>query len=52
MGNIFHKERGESEQREIFGYYWRGIKKLKKRKVSSDKGPIDYHVHYSFAKRY
>ena len=48
MGNIFHKK--GDQKREIFGYYWRGIKKLKKRKGSSDKRPIDYHVHYSLTK--
>ena len=50
MGNIFHKKR-DGIQRD-FWYYWKRIKKLKRRKVSLDKGPIDYHVHYSFAKRY
>ena len=49
MRNIFHKEIGRERD---FWYDWRRIKKLKKRKVSSDKGPIDYHVHYSLAKRY
>ena len=50
MGNIFHKK--EIGRERDFWYDWRRIKKLKKRKVSSEKGPIDYHVHYSLAKRY
>ena len=50
MGNIFHKK-GIGKKWD-FWHYWKRIKKLKRRKVSSDKGPINYHVHYSFAKCY
>ena len=38
MGNIFHKK-GIGRARD-FVYYWRRIKKLKRRKVSLDKGPF------------
>ena len=49
MGKISSIRR-EGEQREIFWYYWRGIKKLKRRKVSSDQGLISYLVYYFLEK--
>ena len=49
MGNIFHKKEVGTE-RDFFWYYWRRIKKLKRRKVSSDQGLISYLVYYFLEK--
>ena len=51
MGNIFHKK-GIGTEREIYWYYWRRIKKLKRRTVSSDQGPINYLVYYFLEKNF
>ena len=48
MRNIFHKK-GIGIERD-FLYYWRRIKKLKRRKVSSDQGFIGYLVYYFLEK--
>ena len=50
MGNIFHKK--EIGRERDFWYDWRRIKKLKRRKVSSDLGFIGYLVCYFLEKHY
>ena len=51
MGNIFHKKgEGKKNEKEI-DIIWEGLSN-QKRKISSDQGFIDCHVHYFLKKRY